>query len=226
MSTDSSDAPVRLSRRAFVIGLPFALAGCTTTGGGFRMLSVPMSEETFDYAEIYGPRVDQGRKLKPVPWKKVDRQFLRQRVAYAGSEPAGSIVVDPANRHLYHVEERGRAMRYGVGVGREGFLWAGEARVRRKAAWPTWTPPAEMQARDPKARKWAGGMPGGVENPLGARALYLYQGNRDTLYRLHGTNDPLSIGQAMSSGCIRLWNHDIIDLHVRVTANTPVIVLG
>jgi lipoprotein-anchoring transpeptidase ErfK/SrfK len=124
------------------------------------------------------------------------------------------------------VRDDGTAIRYGVGVGREGFGWHGRATVRRKAEWPTWTPPHEMTLRDHEAAKWASGMPGGPENPLGARAMYLYQGDRDTLYRLHGNNDPSSIGKAVSSGCIRLLNHDIIDLFNRVPVGTPVVVLG
>jgi len=124
------------------------------------------------------------------------------------------------------VRPEGRAVRYGVGVGREGFGWSGSARVARKAEWPTWTPPADMIKRQPEVAKFAHGMPGGLENPLGARALYLYQGNRDTLYRLHGTNDPSSIGHAMSSGCIRLLNQDIIDLYRRAPVGSPVVVLS
>lgn len=120
----------------------------------------------------------------------------------------------------------GEAMRYGVGVGREGFAWAGRARIRRKAEWPKWTPPAEMIKRRPDLAKYRNGMPGGPDNPLGARALYLYQGSRDTLYRIHGTNEPWTIGQAMSSGCIRLLNDDVKDLYNRVGLGTRVVVLG
>jgi lipoprotein-anchoring transpeptidase ErfK/SrfK len=117
------------------------------------------------------------------------------------------------------------AMRYGIGVGREGFSWSGDAVIQRKAEWPKWTPPAEMVARDPKAAEWANGLPGGLSNPLGARALYLFQGNRDTLYRIHGTTEPYSIGTNVSSGCIRLINQDIVDLYSRVPVGTRVVVL-
>ena len=153
-------------------------------------------------------------------------QFRRQLVRYSGREWPGTIVVDTKNRHLFHVREGGMAMRYGIGVGRSGFTWAGEAYIARKARWPRWTPPAEMVARDPKAAKWPLGMPGGPKNPLGARALYLFDlTGRDTLYRIHGTNDPSSIGKNLSSGCIRMLNQDIAELHLRVTLKSRVVVL-
>jgi lipoprotein-anchoring transpeptidase ErfK/SrfK len=165
----------------------------------------------------------------PVPaieLRQIAPQYLRQEVAYVTPEPAGTIIVDPANYYLYLVMPEGRAMRYGVGVGREGFGWNGAATINRKAQWPTWTPPAEMVARDPNARPWAKGMPGGPNNPLGARAMYLYQDGRDTLYRIHGTTDPLSIGKSMSSGCIRMLNQDVIDLFGRVPTGSRTIVLA
>lgn len=157
---------------------------------------------------------------------RIPKQFRRQVVKYETKERPGTIVVDPANRYLYLVMKDGEAMRYGVGVGREGFAWAGRARIRRKAEWPKWTPPAEMIKRRPDLAKYRNGMPGGPDNPLGARALYLYQGSRDTLYRIHGTNEPWTIGQAMSSGCIRLLNDDVKDLYNRVGLGTRVVVLG
>lgn len=149
-------------------------------------------------------------------------EYLRQLVPYNGTERAGTIVIDPAGRHLYLIRDNGMAIRYGVGVGREGFEWAGRAQIKRKAEWPTWTPPAEMRLRQPELPV---SMAGGPENPLGARALYLFQGDRDTMYRIHGTNDPDSIGEAMSSGCIRMMNADVIDLYQRVPMGTPVVVL-
>ena len=115
-------------------------------------------------------------------------------------------------------------MRYGVGLGREGFGWNGTATIERKAQWPTWTPPAEMIAREPELEEYRNGMPPGLGNPLGARALYLYQNGRDTLYRLHGTQEAYSIGRAVSSGCVRLLNQDIIDLHMRVPTGSRVVV--
>lgn len=149
-------------------------------------------------------------------------EYLRQLVPYGGAERAGTIVIDPAGRHLYLIRDDGMAVRYGVGVGREGFEWSGRAQIKRKAEWPTWTPPADMRLRQPDLPI---SMAGGPENPLGARALYLFQGDRDTMYRIHGTNDPDSIGEAMSSGCIRMMNADVIDLYQRVSMGTPVVVL-
>ena len=156
---------------------------------------------------------------------KVPAKFRRRSVQFTGQYPAGTIVVDTRRKYLYLVEGNGSAMRYGIGVGRQGFSWAGDAIIRRKAKWPTWTPPAAMVERDPFAAEWAGGMPGGPRNPLGARALYLYQGNVDTLYRIHGTFTPSSIGKAVSSGCIRMINADVADLYNRVPTGTRVVVL-
>lgn len=158
--------------------------------------------------------------------EQVPPKFRRTAVTYVSGERPGTIVVDTVNRHLYLITSRTTAMRYGIGVGRQGFSWAGRAVIRRKAEWPRWTPPAEMVARDPEAAKWAGGMPGGPTNPLGARALYLFQGKVDTLYRIHGTFEVSSIGRAVSSGCIRLLNADIADLYERVALGTPVVVLS
>ncbi len=156
---------------------------------------------------------------------QVPSDFQRQVVTFRTAEKPGTIVID-GNRHfLYLVLGDFKAIRYGIGVGRDGFGWAGIVNVGRKQEWPTWTPPAEMVARDPKAAKYAGGMPGGPENPLGARALYLYEGNRDTIYRIHGTNEPWSIGLDISSGCIRMNNDDVIDLYSRVAIGAKVIVL-
>jgi len=148
-----------------------------------------------------------------------------QTVAYSSDHPAGTIVVDTRNKFLYLVQPGGKAIRYGIGVGRQGFSWSGSAVIKRKAKWPTWTPPAAMVARDEFAAQWAGGMPGGPRNPLGARALYLYQGNVDTLYRIHGTFVPSSIGKAVSSGCIRMINYDVADLYERVPIGTKVVVV-
>ena len=157
---------------------------------------------------------------------RLSKKFRRQVVAYETKEKQGTIVIDPSERFLYFVMEDGQAMRYGVGVGREGFAWAGRARIQRKAEWPSWTPPAEMLKRRPDLTKYRGGMPGGPENPLGARAMYLYKGSQDTMYRIHGTNEPWTIGQAMSSGCIRLVNDDVTDLYERVKIGTRVVVLA
>lgn len=173
---------------------------------------------------ILEPASSEPHRVAPVDLATIPAQYHRQIVSDPTGEEPGTIVVDPGRRYLYLVMADGKAMRYGVGVGREGFGWSGKATIKRKAKWPTWTPPKDMQARDPKARAYANGMPGGSDNPLGARALYLYQGNRDTLYRIHGTNEPQSIGRAVSSGCIRLLNADVIDLYDRVPIGTRVVV--
>src|SRR5580704_8277954 len=142
----------------------------------------------------------------------------RQIVAYPTSEPAGTVIIDTAHTFLYLTLGGGKAMRYGIGVGRQGFTWSGTETIMRKTEWPDWIPPAEMVARQPYLPRWVGGGPG---NPLGARALYL--GNTD--YRIHGTNDPTTIGKRVSSGCIRLRNEDVEDLYQRVGIGTKVVVL-
>jgi lipoprotein-anchoring transpeptidase ErfK/SrfK len=140
--------------------------------------------------------------------------------------PAGVILVDPRNRFLYFVEAPYLARRYGVGVGRAGLAFKGSAIIGRKAEWPSWRPTKEMIERSPrKYARFADGMPGGPENPLGARALYLYRDGRDTLYRIHGTNEPQSIGRAVSNGCIRMLNDHVTELYDRVTVGTPVLVI-
>jgi lipoprotein-anchoring transpeptidase ErfK/SrfK len=161
----------------------------------------------------------------------IDPAYLRTEVPYNGREAPGTLVVDPQNHYLYLVQKNGRALRYGVGVGAEGFGWSGVATVRSKQEWPDWYPTEEMLQRKPELRRamtqlQSGlGMPGGPENPLGARALYLWQGNKDTLYRIHGTNEPGTIGRNVSSGCIRLTNDDITDLYDRTRVGTKVVIL-
>jgi lipoprotein-anchoring transpeptidase ErfK/SrfK len=142
----------------------------------------------------------------------------RQVVSYSTSEGPGTIVIDTSNTYLYYVVGGGRAIRYGIGVGREGFTWSGVQAVTRKAEWPDWFPPAEMLARQPYLPRVMAGGPG---NPLGARAMYL----GDTAYRIHGTNQPTTIGGHVSSGCIRMLNDDVIDLYTRVDVGTKVVVL-
>ncbi|MDB5558350.1 MAG: erfK [Enterovirga sp.] len=192
----------------------------------------PLAGGGFDYRRIYA-RVD-GEPF-PVPafnHSRVRPEFLRREVSYRGSEPAGTIVVDPHARHLYFVQGNGQAIRYGVGVGRQGFSWSGTATINSKQAWPDWYPPKEMIARDPKLARSltqlqsGTGMHGGPGNPLGARALYLWQNNKDTLYRIHGTTEPWTIGTSVSSGCIRMVNQDAIDLYGRVSVGAEVRVLG
>jgi lipoprotein-anchoring transpeptidase ErfK/SrfK len=161
-----------------------------------------------------------------VPVAEIDRQFERYEVDDPTGEAPGTIVVDTPGRYLYYVLPNRRAIRYGVAVGEEAHGWTGVATMARKAEWPRWMPPADMLKRWPHLlpTAQAGGLDGGPDNPLGARALYLYQNNRDTLYRIHGTNEPHKIGQAVSSGCIRMRNIDVIDLYNRAAIGAKVIV--
>ena len=169
-------------------------------GGGFR-------------ADDADPRM-QGRT--------VPAQFRRQTVAIETRERPGTIVIDSARKFLFFVTGPNQAIRYGVGVGRDGFGWRGTVSIGRKAEWPGWTPPAAMRRRQPELPAY---MPGGENNPLGARAMYLYRGGRDTLYRIHGTNQPWTIGLNVSSGCIRMMNADVIDLYNRAGVGAKVVVL-
>jgi lipoprotein-anchoring transpeptidase ErfK/SrfK len=157
----------------------------------------------------------------------------KKRVPYDGArwvdfetpERPGTIIINTDERALFHVRGNSEAIRYGVAVGKAGFDWAGIAKVGRKVEWPTWTPPREMIRRRPELAQWANGMPGGEENPLGARAIYLYANGRDTLFRIHGTNEPWSIGTAASSGCIRMLNEEVANLYDDIQIGTKVIVL-
>lgn len=190
-----------------------ALAGCSTTGGSSLMLNA------------YTAKADGAYKLPAIPTTKIKKQYRRQIVSYQTKEKPGTIIVDTGAKHLYFVLEGGKAVRYGIGVGREGFTWSGTARVAMKREWPTWTPPAAMIKRQPELAKYRGGMKPGLTNPLGARALYLYNKNGDTGYRLHGSPEWWSIGGNVSSGCIRLMNQDVVDLYNRADVGAKVIVM-
>jgi lipoprotein-anchoring transpeptidase ErfK/SrfK len=160
------------------------------------------------------------------PNRVAPRQFRRQVVDFKTNEAAGTIVVNPRQHFLYYVLGNGQAIRYGIGVGREGFGWSGTVTVGRKAEWPTWTPPPEMVAREKaRGRILPASMDGGPNNPLGARALYLYRGGNDTMYRIHGTSEPWTIGLNVSSGCIRMLNKDVVDLYNRARVGAKVVVL-
>ena len=173
----------------------------------------PMGSQIGDHnSGTIAPRYGQRSNKSPI---------RRQTVRYDGSYGAGTIIVNTSERRLYYTLGNGRAIKYGIGVGREGFTWAGSNRISRKAEWPGWTPPPQMIRREAaKGRKLPAYMPGGPENPLGARALYL----GSTLYRIHGTNQPWTIGQAMSSGCIRMANDDVMHLYELAGVGTRVVV--
>ncbi|NKJ06768.1 MULTISPECIES: L,D-transpeptidase [Rhizobium] len=161
------------------------------------------------------------------PRGQVKPQFQRRLVRLATNEQPGTIIIDTNNKYLYLVEGDNRARRYGIGVGRDGFGWSGVVKVGRKAEWPGWTPPPEMRVREAKkGHKLPAFQEGGEDNPLGARAMYLYRNGNDTAFRIHGTNQPWSIGLNMSSGCIRMMNKDVTDLYDRVPIGTKVIVVG
>jgi lipoprotein-anchoring transpeptidase ErfK/SrfK len=182
-------------------------------------------ELSFDPALLPPPESPVDFPIERVDPRIVRKKFRRQEVSLRGDAPLRSIVVDPRRRFLFYVLDDHRAVRYGVGVGRAGFGWSGSAIVGMKRRWPRWVPPRSMVERDANARRWVDGQPGGPDNPLGARALYLFANGADTLYRIHGTNDPRSIGRAVSSGCIRLLNEDIAELYELVKIGTKVIVL-
>jgi lipoprotein-anchoring transpeptidase ErfK/SrfK len=170
------------------------------------------------YQQLFPQYVPQADQQNDAATDELPAPLRRQVVSYSTSEPPGTIIIDTPHTFLYLTLGGGKALRYGIGVGRQGFTWAGTQTIVRKAEWPDWIPPAEMIARQPYLPRWVGGGPG---NPLGARALYL--GNTD--YRIHGTNDPTTIGKHVSSGCIRLQNADVIDLFQRVGVGTKVVVL-
>ncbi|WP_419910682.1 L,D-transpeptidase [Hoeflea sp.] len=217
-------------RRAFLYGLgSFGLltaAGCTTASDPDSPTPGPDIRPLSSNA-LYGALPNEKFPIPAVKPGQLQKKYQRRRVRYRSSEAPGTVIVDTRNFYLYHLEPGGNAMRYGVGLGRAGFAWSGRARIAWKRKWPTWTPPEEMIKREPHLSKWSadnGGMPPGLSNPLGSRALYIFQGNRDTLYRLHGTPEVASIGRAVSSGCVRLVNQDVIHLYDRVKPGSTIVV--
>lgn len=177
------------------------------------------------YVDMYGPRPNERFPIPAVDMRYLDPAFYRRVVPDPTGERPGTVVVDTSSNYLYLVREDGQAIRYGVGLGRAGFEWSGRGVIQYKRQWPTWTPPASMIAREPELEQWRNGQPPGLDNPLGARALYIFENGRDTIYRIHGTPEPWTIGQNVSSGCVRLVNQDIIDLYDRVSPGAPLIVI-
>ena len=208
-----------------MLAMGLGLAACAPTP------QTTTTEQTAS-AAVYGARTDSGPNGEPIEIGAVRPAYLtqqnaRQRVAYNGPERPGTIVVDPYARFLYHVLEGGEAMRFGIAVGQAGKNFSGSATISRKQAWPSWTPTANMVRTQPELYgPLKGGLKGGVDNPLGSRALYLYKGGRDTIYRIHGTNQPWSIGLNLSSGCFRMMNKDVEHLYSKVDIGTKVIVVG
>jgi lipoprotein-anchoring transpeptidase ErfK/SrfK len=209
-----------LSRRSFLAGSAagigsLALAGCVTSDG------MSLAEAR----QVYGPVPDEKFPIPAIDVSKVDPKYFRRTVRYDTKEAPGTIIVDPGNYYVYRIEEDGNATRYGANVGRDGFRWSGDAYVGRKGQWATWTPPREMIKRQPEAAKWAGGMPGGLDNPLGARTLYLYQNGAYTLYTIYASLDAESIGNGITSGCVGLLTQDMMHLWDRTPVKTKVVVL-
>ena len=219
-----------ITRRLFLGAAAMAaLSGCTTAGRAPQPKPAPTpAVPPQEFTVNYGPVLDEPFPLPAVPAGVVPKRYWRQRVANPfPDEPVGTIVIDPAAYYLHLVEPGGTAMRYGIGVGRQGFSWSGTAVVQYTRKWPRWKAPDDMVARNPELAPYsvaAGGMDPGPKNPLGARALYLFQNGEDTLYRIHGNPEAHSIGKAVSSGCIRLLNQDIIDLYERVRPKAKVVV--
>ncbi|RYE07545.1 MAG: L,D-transpeptidase [Hyphomicrobiales bacterium] len=216
-----------LGRRQFLAGgaslATLLLAGCSTSG------TTRIAEDTKgvppDVVAMYAAMPYERFPIPAARMELIDREFWRQAVDDPTGERPGTVVVDTANRHLYLVGENRRAMRYGVGIGRDGFTWSGRGVIQYKKEWPTWTPPSEMIARQPELEPYRHGMAPSIDNPLGARALYIFKDGRDTIYRVHGATDERTIGKAISSGCVRLLNQDIIDLHSRVPSGSPIMVI-
>ncbi|MCO5063153.1 MAG: L,D-transpeptidase [Rhizobiaceae bacterium] len=209
-----------------------ALPACTTVSSypqGPAPTQMPPSPTFVDYESMYGPVYDEGIEVPPVPYTGIAPQFLRQVVRNTTGQGPRTIVVDTLGHHLYFTLINGEAIRYGVGLGRAGFEWSGTGVIQWKQKWPKWTPPDEMIARDPRLEMYSvrnGGQPGGLTNPLGARALYIFQNGQDTLFRVHGTPEWESIGKSVSSGCVRMLNQDVMDLYDRVPNATPIVVVN
>jgi lipoprotein-anchoring transpeptidase ErfK/SrfK len=209
------------------------LAGCSTTQSvvydNQRTTARRAEEAAYDaeVAALYAEKPDEQFPLPAIPYRRIKPQFYRQMVDDPTGQAPGTLVVDTGNHFLYLTYPGGRAMRYGVGLGRAGFAWAGRGVIQYKRKWPRWVPPDEMIARQPELAPYqaaTGGMPPGLDNPLGARALYIFQNGDDTLYRLHGSPEWWTIGKSVSSGCVRLINQDIVDLYERVPNRTPILV--
>ena len=223
-----------LRRRAFLAGSLSSLAALCACASNIqqpvspepqRLPITPAADPVLEAR--YAAFEDDGHTVPAVPYRQMDPKYLRKRVPDPTGEAPGTIVVDTPNRFLYLVEEGGTAMRYGVGIGREGFAWQGEGTIHWRQHWPRWKPPAEMIARQPELEIYSvanGGMAPGIDNPLGARALYIFKDGKDTLYRLHGSPEWQSIGKSVSSGCVRLINHDIVDLYERVPYHARIVV--
>jgi lipoprotein-anchoring transpeptidase ErfK/SrfK len=229
------------SRRAFLLAAGSAAlsaaAGCSSSRSVTRRYvyrDAPIDREPVarpeshpDGALLYAEKLDEPYPLPAIPYQKIEPRLYRQMVDDPTGQAPGTLVVDTGNHHLYFTYPGGKAMRYGVGLGRAGFEWSGRGKIQYKRKWPRWVPPDEMIARQPELARFsaeAGGQPPGLDNPLGARALYIFQNGEDTLYRIHGSPEWWTIGKSVSSGCVRMINQDVCDLYDRVPDGTPILV--
>jgi lipoprotein-anchoring transpeptidase ErfK/SrfK len=218
------------SRRHFLLGASaLALTGCVSTGETKR----PAAELAANKVKPVTPAMyyavwDEGYQIPEVDVSKIPEKFWRAEVDYMTDEKPGTVVVDTPNKYLYHIKPGGRATRYGIGVGKDGYAWSGRAKIAYKRKWPRWTPPDEMVARNPALQPYSianGGMGPGLNNPLGARAHYIHKDGRDTIYRIHGSPEYWTIGKSVSSGCIRMVNQDVMHLYENVRDGSDIVVI-
>ncbi|MBX8802953.1 L,D-transpeptidase [Pseudochrobactrum asaccharolyticum] len=218
------------SRRHFLLGASaLALTGCVSTGETKR----PAAELAANKVKPVTPAMyyavwDEGYQIPEVDVSKIPEKFWRAEVDYMTDEKPGTVVVDTPNKYLYHIKPGGRATRYGIGVGKDGYAWSGRAKIAYKRKWPRWTPPDEMVARNPALQPYSianGGMGPGLNNPLGARAHYIHKDGRDTIYRIHGSPEYWTIGKSVSSGCIRMVNQDVMHLYDNVRDGSDIVVI-
>lgn len=218
------------SRRHFLLGASaLALTGCVSTGETKR----PAAELAANKVKPVVPPMyyavwDEGYQIPEVDVSKIPEKYWRTEVDYMTDEKPGTVIVDTPNKYLYHIKPGGRATRYGIGVGKDGYAWSGRAKIAYKRKWPRWTPPDEMVARNPALEPYSianGGMGPGLQNPLGSRAHYIHKDGRDTIYRIHGSPEYWTIGKSVSSGCIRMVNQDVMHLYENVRDGSDIVVI-
>lgn len=218
------------SRRHFLLGASaLALTGCVSTGETKR----PAAELAANKVKPVVPPMyyavwDEGYQIPEVDVSKIPEKYWRTEVDYMTDEKPGTVIVDTPNKYLYHIKPGGRATRYGIGVGKDGYAWSGRAKIAYKRKWPRWTPPDEMVARNPALEPYSianGGMGPGLQNPLGSRAHYIHKDGRDTIYRIHGSPEYWTIGKSVSSGCIRMVNQDVMHLYDNVRDGSDIVVI-
>lgn len=226
-----TDRPIgNMARRSFLLGASgFILAGCVSTQQSAPRPAADLAKQAEAIVPpMYQAFPDEEFPVPAVKVSQVDKRYWRQEVDYVTAERPGTVIIDTPNKYLYHVLPNGRAMRYGIGVGKDGYAWSGRATIAYKRKWPRWTPPDEMVARQPELEPYSianGGMAPGLNNPLGSRSLYIHKNGRDTIYRIHGTPQAFTIGKSVSSGCIRLLNQDVMHLYDNVRDGSTLVVI-